>query len=234
MARSSLPPGMTIELARDMKLVGIIDRQIREVDAARVAEADDDHRLVRRRDPARDERIGRVDRRHALEVDVRLGELRADEVHVVGHARQDRVDGFVVRVAARRLVANELLDPFEVDHRHDADLEVGVRGDVHLRRHHRAVQALVEQQVGAARQILPRGEGADRSAVLLRFMLVVNVVARAPAAALAVAAEHFLELGQQVRLLAEMAEVVVAAAGAPRRSPAPSRRGRSDGRRRPR
>ncbi len=71
-----------------------------------------------------------------------------------------------------------------------------MRGDVHLRRHHRAVQPLVEQQVGAARQILPRRERADRSAVPLSFVLVVNVVARAAAAALAVAAEHFLQLGQ--------------------------------------
>src|SRR4029079_10132633 len=93
----------------------------------------------------------------------------------------------------------------------DTDFEVGVRGDIHLRCYHRAVQPLVEKEVGAARQILPRSECADRSAVLLRFMLVVNVVARAPAAALAIVAEHFLELGQEVRFLAEMAEVVVAA-----------------------
>ena len=78
-----------------------------------------------------------------------------------------------------------------------------------VRRHHGAVQALVEQQVGATGQVFPLGEGAEARAVQLRFVLVVDVVPRAAAAALAIAAEHVLELGKQVRLLAEMAEVVV-------------------------
>ena len=68
-------------------------------------------------------------------------------------------------------------------------------GDVDLVRDDGAVQALVEQQVGVAREILPRREGADaarRSSSA--SSLVVDVVARAARAVLAVAAEHLLEL----------------------------------------
>jgi len=49
--------------------------------------------------------------RHALKVDVGLRELRADVSHIVGHAAQDRVDHGLSRVAARRAVAMDLLDP---------------------------------------------------------------------------------------------------------------------------
>ena len=83
-------------------------------------------------------------------------------------------------------------------------------GDVDLRGDDGAVQPFVEQQVGAARQILPIGEGADRRPVQRGVIVVVDVVARAAETALAVAAEDLLELGQQIGFLAEMAEVVVA------------------------
>jgi len=64
--------------------------ELGKIDAMRITDADGDHRFVERRDPARDERIGRVDRRRSLEVDVRVSELRTDVVDVVGHAAQDR------------------------------------------------------------------------------------------------------------------------------------------------
>ena len=73
-----------------------------------------------------------VDHGHALEVDVRARELRADVVHVVGHAAQDRVGHRLGGVAAHALVAVDLLDPLEVDHRHHADQQVGVARDVDL------------------------------------------------------------------------------------------------------
>ena len=53
----------------------------------------------------------------------------------------------------------QLLRPFEIDDRHDADLEVGVAGDIDLVGHDGAVQALIEQQVGIGRQLLPVREG---------------------------------------------------------------------------
>ena len=124
-------------------------QQVREVDATRVRESDDEEALVRGRDVARDERVRGVHRRHTLEIDVRARELRADVVHVVGHAAQDRVHHGLGRVAARALVAVQLLDPFEVDAGRDADEQVHVSRDVVLRRLDGAVQALVEEQVRA-------------------------------------------------------------------------------------
>ena len=102
------------------------------------------------RDPARDKRVGRIDRRHALEVDVGLAELRADVAHIVGHAAQDRLRHGFGRIAARGAVAVDLLSPFEVDDRNDADLEVGMLGDVHLVRDDRAMQSFVEQEIAAS------------------------------------------------------------------------------------
>ena len=87
-------------------------------------------------------------------------ELRADVVDVVRHAPQDRVGHRLGRVAARRPVAVQLLDPFEIDDRHDADLEVDVLGDIDLVGDDRAVQAFVEQEVGARRELAPGREGA--------------------------------------------------------------------------
>jgi len=52
--------------------------------------------------------------------------LRADIVHIIWHPPQDSVGHrhprYKPRVAA---VTVQLLDPFEVDHGHDADLEIG-------------------------------------------------------------------------------------------------------------
>ena len=45
---------------------------------------------------------------------------------IVGHAAQDRVGDGLGRIPACRLVAVDFLDPFQVDHRHDPDLQVGV------------------------------------------------------------------------------------------------------------
>ena len=103
-------------------------QQIGEVDPLRVGEADHQHALVGARHVARNERVGRVHRRHALEVDMRARKLRADVVHVVGHAPQDHVGHRLGGVAAERAVPVQLLDPFEVDHRHDAKIEQPVEG----------------------------------------------------------------------------------------------------------
>ncbi len=49
-----------------------------------------------------------------------------------------------VRVAAILAVAMQLLDPFQIDDGNDADLEVGMLGDIDLVGHHSAMQAFVE------------------------------------------------------------------------------------------
>ncbi len=87
-----------------------------------------------------------------------------DAMHVGVHPAQDRVGHRFGGVAALGLVAVDLLDPFEVDHRHHADLQVGVLREVHLVIHHRPVQALVEQQVAIVLERRPVGEGARRRA----------------------------------------------------------------------
>ena len=108
-----------------------------------------------RRDRAGDEGIGGVDRRRALEVDVGLRELRADVMHIIVHAAQDRLGDGLGRIAARVAVAMQLLRPFEIDDRHDADLEIGVARDIDVVGHDGAVQALIEQKVGIGGQLLP-------------------------------------------------------------------------------
>src|SRR4029077_3557393 len=105
--------------------------KILEIDALGVGEADHDHGLVGRGDVTGDERVAGVHGRHALEVHVRAAELRADVVHVVGHAAQDGVDHRVLAVAAMVLIAVELLDPLEVDDRHHAHHQVDVARHVH-------------------------------------------------------------------------------------------------------
>src|SRR3972149_3015492 len=84
-------------------------QQVREVDVARTAEPDDEEALVEGRDVASDERVRRVDHRHALEVDVRPRELGSDVVDVVRHAPKDRLGDRLGRVAAGVLVELDLL-----------------------------------------------------------------------------------------------------------------------------
>ena len=77
-------------------------------------------------------------------------ELRLDGVIVtgaVGFGLGVRVGHRLGRVAARRLVAMDLLDPFEIDHRHDADFQIAVLGDVDFIGDDGAVQAFVEEEV---------------------------------------------------------------------------------------
>ncbi len=71
-------------------------------------------------------------------------ELRANVAHIVRHAAQDGMgDGFG-GVAARGPVAVDLLNPFEVDYRDDADLEVGILRYIHVAGDDCAMQALVK------------------------------------------------------------------------------------------
>ena len=56
------------------------------------------------------------------------------------------------------LVAVQLLNPFDVDDRHDADEQTDVLRYVDFVGYHRAVQALVEQQVGVLRNVFPGSE----------------------------------------------------------------------------
>ena len=176
-------------------------------------EPDHHHRFVRRRDPARDERVRRIDRRHALEIDVGLGELRTDVVHVVRHPPQDGVGHRLRAIAAVAAVAMQLLDPFEIDDGYNADLEIGMLRDIDLVGHDGAVQAFIKQQIGRFRQRAPFGKRAGCGAVQLGLVVVVDVMTRRTGAGFAVVAKHPLQLLEQVGFGTEMAEMLVAALG---------------------
>ena len=139
------------------------------------------------------------------------GELRDDVVHIVVHAPQDGVGDRFGAVAAHGLVAVQLLDPLQVHHRHHADEQVDEARHVDLAVGHRAVQPLVEQQVGVGGQVFPRGEGAR---VLVKgggLVGVVQVFAPPAATALAVAAEEVFQLAEEVGLGAEVRQAVLSA-----------------------
>ncbi len=208
-ARSSFGPGITIEFARVIHEFVQHRDEVGEVDPARVREADHDEALVRRRDPAGDEGVGRVDDRHALKVDVRLGELRADRVNVGVHPAQDHVGHRLRGVATRRLVPVDLLDPLEIDHRDDADLEVGVLRDLVGLGHHRAVKAFVEQEIRTRRELAPGGELARRDTEAFGLRVVMDVVPGLPAAGLAIDPKDVLQLVEDVGLGRKVRECVV-------------------------
>ena len=115
-------------------------------------------------------------------------------------------------VAAVGFVAVDFLNPLQIDHRHDADLEIGATRSVDRFGDDGAVQPLVEQQFGILRQILPGRESAGRPTVGFRFRHVVDVMPRASGPLLAVFAEQGLELVEQVGAGAEVAEIDVALA----------------------
>ena len=70
--------------------------------------------------------------------------------------------------------------------------QIRVLGDVVLRRHDGAMQALIKQDVGALRQIFPRGEGAGLLLKGLGFLGVVQVFAGPTLAGLAIGFEQGL------------------------------------------
>ena len=102
-----------------------------------------------------------------------------------------------VDIAAVAAVAMQLLDPFQIDDRHDADLEIGMLRDVDLVGHDGAMQAFIEQQIGIFRQRSPFGEGAGRRAVQLGLVVVVDVMTRRSGAGFAVVAKQSLQLLEQ-------------------------------------
>ena len=82
--------------------------------------------------------------------------------------------------------------------RHHADEQIDVARDVHLGRHHRAVQPFVEQQVGARGHVLPGGESAGLLSVRRAPRRRRAGSCALAGAGLAVGAEERLELREQV------------------------------------
>jgi hypothetical protein len=87
----------------------------------------------------------------------------------------------------------QLLDPFQIDDRNHADLEIDMLGDIDGFRHDRAVQALVKEQVRAPLEVAPGRERSGRGAMYLGLVRVMNVTAGAANAGLRIIAERLLE-----------------------------------------
>ncbi len=83
-----------------------------------------------------------------------------------------------------------------------ADINVAIDGG--------AVQTFVEQQIGAGGDIFPGRESAGFLRVRRRLAFVVQVSAKLAGARGAVVAEQGLELPEQVRFRAKMAEMTIA------------------------
>ena len=99
------------------------------INAFEIAEVDHHKALVQRRDGFRRERVRGVHRRHALEVNVRAGELWREVVDVVFHGAHHRIHHRFARMAALAHVARQLLDPLQVHDRHHANQQI------HMTRH---------------------------------------------------------------------------------------------------
>ena len=138
-------------------------------------------------------------------------ELRTDVVHVVRHAPQDRVDHGLLGVATMMPVAMQLLDPLEIDDRHDADEQIDVACDIDVIADVSAMQALVEQQVAVGRHRLPVGESARVAAELLGLGRVVNVATDLAATGRAVLGERVGQLPEEICFRPEMADLRTAA-----------------------
>ena len=121
-------------------------QQVQEIDGqfVTIADVDDGKTLIAGGDVYGAERIGGIDGRDPLQVDIGTGELRGDVVNIIMHAFQDHVGGVFTAVASNRLVALDFLDPFQVDYGRDADKHVHVSGNVHLVGDQSAVQPLVK------------------------------------------------------------------------------------------
>ena len=163
--------------------------------------------LVQRGDRFRGKWVGGVHRRHALKVDVGAGKLRGDEVDVIFHRSDDGVHHRLPGVAALAGVANEFLDPLEINDRHDPDQQVDMAGDIMLRRDNPAVQPLIEQHVRRLRQRLPRGEGSRHLIPRHGFVIGVEVFTRLTFAMAAIVDKGLFQQTEVVRLRAKVADM---------------------------
>ncbi len=135
-------------------------------------------------------------------------------MHIIMHPAQDHIGDRLGGIAALVPVAVHFLDPFQIDHRHHADFQIGVFRQVHHVVFHRPVQALVKQHVGAFLEIGPIGESARGRAQRLALRIIMHIVAGFAAPGLAIFAKHPLQLAQLVGFKGKMAERVVARPGA--------------------
>ena len=140
---------------------------------------------------------------------MRVHKLRADVVHIIGHATHDGVGHCLGAVTSLGLVAPQFLNPFQVDNRHHADKQIRVLSDIDFWRYHRAMEALIEQQVGACRDVFP---WSKRTWLLLEgrgFLVVMQIFTLLTSARFGIGCKQRLELGKQIIFRPEMAKIFI-------------------------
>src|SRR5665213_3416688 len=107
----------------------------------------------------------------------------------------------------------KFLEPFEIDHRHDADAHIRVTRNVNTVGYDRAVKAFVEQQVRIFGERLPWREMSCRQFPHLGLGFIMHIVARATVPGLAELPKGCLEFSEQIGLRPEVAKVAIALLG---------------------
>ena len=105
----------------------------------------------------------------------------------------------------------QLLNPLQIDDGHDPNQQIDVLPDLNVFVRRCAVQPFVEQHVGRLGQIFPLGERAGLLTERRGLVLVVQISAPTSATAVAVSPEQTVELGEQIGVRPEMAELMIAA-----------------------
>jgi len=80
---------------------------------------------------------------------MRFRKLGTNVLYEIRHAAENRIDDRLLRLASCVPVAVQLLDPFQIDDRHDANEQVGVTCDIDLVSLDRTMKPFVEQQLCA-------------------------------------------------------------------------------------
>ena len=214
--------------------VGNALEQIGKTMALAVAEMDDAERFVGQRHIARNERVGGIHQRHALDIDIGQAELGNDVMDVVVHATQDGFHRFFGRASAIFAVAVDLLYPLQVDGRRHADQQVHMlghidalasRATVYFRRkvarvdfttrpgvgHQAAMLTLVEQKVAARLQWRPGRELASLHPQILAVLGRMRILANHPAAAFAIGPEKRFQLREMIALRPKPGNLAAAA-----------------------
>ncbi|CNV24865.1 Uncharacterised protein [Salmonella enterica subsp. enterica serovar Bovismorbificans] len=134
--------------------------------------------LIQRGNTLCGERIGRVDGRYALEVDMGTRELRRNVIDVVVHGTHHGIHHRFTGVSALAGVANQFLNPLEVDDRHHANQQINMTRDIMLWGDDAAVQSFIKQHIGRFRKRLPGGKRAGNLIPRYGFIIGMQIFTR--------------------------------------------------------
>ncbi len=134
-------------------------------------------------------------------------ELRGDEVDVVIHGANDGVGHRLAGMSSLRGIADQLLDPLQVDDGHYAYQKIHVARHIVILGDHTAVQPFIKQQIGIAGQMLPGGEGAGHLVEGHCLVKAVQVAAILAITILPIALKKALQQPEVIGLRAKIADV---------------------------